>query len=487
MKNRSSLLSFEAHALRNLVLLAAACAISPLASAQVAWNLGWSDEFNGTSINTANWTFDYGSLRVNNEVEYYCGPAGDPKNQPPCDSANPNAYADGNGHLIIQAFQISSNASPYSNSWTSARLKSQSLQTPQYGRVESSMKLPIGAGIWPAFWALGTNIDTIGWPNCGEQDYMENVPASAGQGPGVISSTLHGPTYSGANGLSKQYHFPAGEEVDTAYHTYGAIWSPSMVQFYVDDPANIFFVRTASDVPGGANQWAFNRPFFLLLNLAIGGTGSWPGPPDSTTPNPAIMSVDYVRQYTASPLPAPSLGTPAPISVKAGATSGNTTTVQLASTSNIGRVYLSCTTNAPKATCAITSSDALNIYTVDFSRSLTATATVAITTTANAALAHFLSGGPAGIASGVIVMLLIVSACTKRVRVRLGATLSATFLAILLVPSCGGGSSSGSGGGGGGGGGGTTPGNYSITVSAYTVSNTGGAADATVNIPLTVQ
>lgn len=482
-KSRGPSLGNSLSVVRKLLILAiASLGIRSVVIAQT-WNLVWSDEFNGTTIDTTKWGFDYGNLNVNNELEYYCGPVGDPNNQSPCNSQNPNVYLDGRGHLVIQAFEVSSNTAPYSNSLTSARLKTADLATFQYGRIESSMQLPTGAGLWPAFWALGTNMGTVGWPDCGEQDYMENVPASAGEGPTIISSTLHGPTYYGSNGLQGKYTFPNGEQVNTAYHTYGAIWSPYMVQFYVDDPTNVFFVKTASDVPGGPSEWAFNHSFYLLLNLAVGGTGSWPGPPDSSTPSPAIMMVDYVRQYTASAVTPPSLGTPAAITVRAGATTGNTTTANLSSSSDIGRVYLSCSTNAPKASCAITSSDALDIYTVDFSKSLTPTATVTITTTANAAQASLFGRSWTRAIGLVILTFLLVSMRPQTVRLRLGTGLGCVLLAILIIPSCGGGSS---GGGGGGGGGGTTPGNYTIIVSAYTVSNTGGVADATTSIPLTV-
>src|SRR5204863_2738955 len=111
----------------------------------------------------------------NNEVEYYCAPG---SNTAPCVAGTPNAYIDGNGHLVIQAIKISSSVTPYSNSWTSARLKTESLKSFQYGRLESNMSLPIGAGLWPAYWALGDNISSVGWPASGEIDFMENVPAS---------------------------------------------------------------------------------------------------------------------------------------------------------------------------------------------------------------------------------------------------------------------------------------------------------------------
>lgn len=479
--NRDRFLRVQCMA-RKISILACACVFVAGTARAQTWNLAWSDEFNESAIDSTKWTFDYGNLNVNNELEYYCGPAGDSNNQSPCNSSSPNVYLDGSGHLVIQAIRISSNTAAYSNSWTSTRMKSQGLASFQYGRIESSMQLPIGAGLWPAFWALGWNIATAGWPQCGEQDYMENVPASAGQGPTIISSTLHGPTYYGANGLGQRYTFPSGEQVDTAYHAYGEIWSPYMIQFYVDDPTKVFFVKTASDVPGGTSEWVFNQNFFVLLNLAVGGTGSWPGPPDNTTPSPATMLVDYVRQYTASPLPPPSLGTPSAISVTAGATSGNTSTVNLGSGSDIGRVYLSCSTTAPKASCAITSNDPLDIYTVDFSKSLSPTATVAVTTTANTVQASLFGGGPWGVIMPASLLVILFSLRIPSLRRRLSVALGCVVLATLIAPSCGGSGSGGTGHTGGG----TPPGNYTITVSAYTISNTGGAPDATVNIPLTV-
>jgi beta-glucanase (GH16 family) len=375
-----SLVSATAQALVTLCVLW--LAFTAVSSAQT-WSLSWSDEFNGapnSAINPANWTYDTGTLNVNNEVEYYCAPG---SNTPPCVAATPNAYIDGNGHLVIQAIKISSSVAPYSGSWSSARLKTSGLQNFQYGRLESNMALPIGAGLWPAYWALGNNINSVGWPMSGEIDFMENVPASGRLGPNAIRSTIHGGNsssscYCGGHGLGQSYTFPGnapnGPDV-TTFHTYGAIWSPDMVQFYLDDPANIFFVVTASDVPSG-QSWDFNHPFFLLLNLAIGGIGSWPGPPDSSTPNPAVMTVDYVRWYQPAPIAGPTMSA-SPLRV-----SGNvgSSTVSLTSTSGTGRVYLSCTTTAPNATCAIKSADPLNPYTVDFSKISSGVARLDVTT-----------------------------------------------------------------------------------------------------------
>jgi hypothetical protein len=258
-----------------------------------------------------------------------------------------------------------------------------------------------------------------------------------------------------------------------------------MVQFYVDDPTNIFDVVTASDVPS-AYAWDFNHPFFLLLNLAVGGTGSWPGTPDNSTPNPALMVVDYVRWYTPSAVAGPAMTAPA-ISVKAG--SAGSSTITLNSTSGTGRVYLSCTTTAPKATCSIASADALNPHAVDFSKSASGSATVNVTTTAaTAAILEVPKRGRqnwAFLTSALALLGLVLSPKTWERRLRRGARGTALGIALVLCAGCGG-SGAPSGGGVGGGGNGTPPGSYSVTVNAYTVSNTGGDPDSTVSIPLTV-
>ncbi len=383
-------------------------------AAAQTWNPVWSDEFNGpagTSIDATKWKFETGILKVNNEIEYYCAPDSTAGG---CNSAKPNAYIDGNGHLVMQAIKLNPSTAPNSGSWTSARMVTDGREQLQYGRAEARMMLPVGPGIWPAFWALGTNISSVGWPTCGEIDYMENVPASRGLGPAKISATLHGPGYSGDKGLPRKYTFPNGDV--TGWHSYGAIWSPNMIQFYVDDPGNVFYVITAADVLAG-QSWAFNHAFYLLMNLAVGGDGSWPGPADATTPTPTVMTVDYVRIYKATAVPAPSLGNAVSITVKAGATSGNSTAVSVANKMGTGRVFLSCTTSAPKATCQVGTGDALNPRTLDFSSRDKGVARITVNTT---------PGGE------------------------------------------------------------TAPGNYLITVNAYTVSGEGAAPDASVNVPLIV-
>lgn len=350
----------------------------------------WSDEFNGpqgASIDPAKWNYKIGIMHVNNEVEYYCAPA---TTTGGCDPSKPNAYLDGNGHLVIRALRLNSSTAPFSGSWTSARLSTSGLESFQYGRVESRMALPVGPGIWPAFWALGSNIGTVGWPKCGEADYMENVPASGRLGPNIISSTLHADSPAGAYGLGGKYTFPNGDV--TGMRVYGAIWSPGMVQFYVDEPAKVFFVGTASDMTDG-QAWAFDHPFFLILNLAIGGVDSWPGPSDATTPSPALMTVDYVRIYKAAAVPSPTFDKPTLIALKAGAAIGNLTPLTVKDTRGSGRVYLTCATDAPAAACQVTTNDPLNIHTADFANDSAVTATVRVTTTANSKDS---AGTPAG-------------------------------------------------------------------------------------------
>jgi beta-glucanase (GH16 family) len=460
------------------------------------WNLvpSQSDEFNGpanSSIDSTKWRFDYGNLNVNNELEWYCGPVGDPQNAAPCDPGKANIFIDGSGHLVFQAFRI--NNTLVNGSWTSGRMQTHGAMTFQYGRLEASMQLPVGPGLWPAFWALGSNIfSNVPWPSCGEMDFMENVPVSGGLGPTKIRSTIHGPGYSGANGLGQDFTFPSGSDV-TSFHTYGAIWSPNMVQFYVDSPTNVFFIRTANDVPGGSSQWVYNHPFINITNLAVGG--GFPGNPDSTTPSPAVMLVDYIRYYQAVAVQAPTLGNPPSITVKAGATTGNSSALVIGDSLGSGRVFLSCATNAPKASCSVATGHALNSNVIDFTSSTTANATVTIATTANAMLPPFLFGPwllsrllIAIVAFLVLLFLALRLRAQHRVRRQLCGIAAVLITMGAAIAGCGGGSSmpppppSPNNG--------TPPGSYTVTVYAFTESNTSDGtnahADANVAIPLTV-
>src|SRR5260370_24254768 len=273
-----------------LFALATLLLLVPSSAAQT-WTQVWSDEFKGlanSAPDPANWNYDTGGGGWgNNELEVYCAPG---SSASPCSASNPNIYQDGNGNLVIQAIKTQS------GTWTSGRMKTEGLQPFQYGRIEARMKLPVVAGIWPAFWMLGTNIGSVGWPTCGEQDIMEWVPQYT---PTTTSSTIHGPGYSGGNGIGSKFTFPSGGRVDNAFHTYGVIWSQNKMQFYRDDYTQPFFTVTPANIPGGT-QWVYNHPFFILLNLAMGG--GFPGNPDGTTPNPAVVLVDYVRVYEQSPV-----------------------------------------------------------------------------------------------------------------------------------------------------------------------------------------
>jgi beta-glucanase (GH16 family) len=316
----------------------------------------WSDEFDGAAEQApdpAKWAFDTGSHdEVGNqgwgdhEVETYCAPAG--TNPHGCDPHRPNAFLDGAGHLILRAARTAD------GDWTSARLNTRGLKDFQYGRIEARMKLPVGTGLWPEFWILGSNYRTTGWPASGSATIVENVSLTQrtnGIGPNMIRATLHGPRYYGGNGLWHDFKFPNGARVDDGnFHTYGIIWSQGMMQFYVDDPANVFYALDADDLPAGG-QWVFDHPFFLVMNLAVGG--DWPGNPDATTPNPAEMLVDYVRVYKIPPVPAPAIQWQ-PVDVKAGSSVASVITLRARDYS--GRVHLACSIEPATASCALASS-----------------------------------------------------------------------------------------------------------------------------------
>jgi beta-glucanase (GH16 family) len=210
--------------------------------------------------------------------------------------AQQSAFLNGAGQLVLRASRNRD------DSWTTPRLSTRGIKDFQYGRIEARMKLPVGAGLWPAFWLMGTNFSKVGWPAAGSIDIMENVGAQNGRhglGPSVIRSTLHGPGAYGQNGMWRDYTLPNGGRVDdSGFHTYGIIWSPQVMQFYVDTPSNVYFVKQSSDLPQGA-EWVFDKPFYLVLSLGVGG--DWPGSADNMTPNPADTVIDYVRVFSLPP------------------------------------------------------------------------------------------------------------------------------------------------------------------------------------------
>jgi beta-glucanase (GH16 family) len=254
--------------------------------------LVWSDEFNNASGAPAQpdptvWTYDTGNSGFgNNELETYCAWG---SNSTPCTTANPSEYVGTDGYLHIVAQQ------PTPGVYTSARLKTQGLFSFQYGRLEFRARVPEAQGFWPAAWLLGSDIVAVNWPACGEMDVLERVNATAS--PDWNEGSIHGAGFTGEN-LGTKYDFPIGQSA-TQWHTYGMIWQPGSVQYYIDNPAQLYasFTRASlSSLPGAIWPFDAGQSNFIILNLAIGG--DWPGPPNNTTPFPSEMLVDYVRIYT---------------------------------------------------------------------------------------------------------------------------------------------------------------------------------------------
>ncbi len=256
------------------LLMAATAAVLASCSnpASPELKLAWSDEFDGPAgalPNAANWKFDVGTDWGNAQLEY--------------DSNLPtNASLDGVGNLRITARRESSNNRAY----TSARITTQGLRETKYGRYEARMKLPTGRGMWPAFWLLGANIGTVGWPQSGEIDIMEN----RGQEPTRINGSLHGPGYSGGAAITRAYDLPTGQRVDNEFHVYKVEWTEDRIDYFVDDSLYQSIKKTY--VP---TTWVFDHPFYIILNLAVGG--NYVGAPDASTVFPQSLVVDYVRVY----------------------------------------------------------------------------------------------------------------------------------------------------------------------------------------------
>ena len=244
------------------------------------YTLVWSDEFkgkNGSVPDATKWTYDIGGNGWgNHELEYYTNRA-------------ENARIE-HGKLVITARAENLTGPDGKNfSYTSARLKTQGLFSQAYGRFEARIKLPTGQGIWPAFWMLGDNISADDWPKCGEIDIMENI----GKEPGVNHGSLHGPSStSPTSDLTKTIALPNGKRLSDDFHVYAVEWEPGIVRFYLD--SNLYATFTSAQWPAGGT-WVFDHPFFIILNVAVGG--DWPGAPDATTVFPQTMLVDYVRVY----------------------------------------------------------------------------------------------------------------------------------------------------------------------------------------------
>ena len=252
---------------------------TPAAADPTVWSMVWSDEFDGpvnSAVDSSKWTAEVGGNGWGNqELEYYT-------------NRIDNAYQSGGALVIKAAKEKYTGSDNVTRDYTSARLITKNKFAAKYGRMEARIKIPSGQGVWPAFWMLGDNIDSAGWPNCGEMDIMENI----GREPSIIHGTIHGPGYSGGNGLSSSYSLTNNAPFSNDYHVFAIEWEPGVVRFYCD--GILYKVRTPADLPPGTN-WVFDHPFFLILNVAVGG--SWPGNPDATTVFPQTMAVDYVRVF----------------------------------------------------------------------------------------------------------------------------------------------------------------------------------------------
>ncbi|MFJ2788091.1 MULTISPECIES: ricin-type beta-trefoil lectin domain protein [unclassified Streptomyces] len=242
----------------------------------------FSDDFDGpagSAVNGSRWQTETGDNVDNHERQYYT-------------AGTANAALDGQGRLVITARKENpaNHACWYGRcEYTSARLNTAGRFTTTYGHVEARMKVPRGQGMWPAFWMLGNDIGQVGWPASGEIDVMENV----GFEPSTVHGTLHGPGYSGAGGIGAAHTLPGGQAFADAFHTFAVDWSPGRVSWSVD--GTVYQTRTPADL--GGRTWVFDKPFFLILNLAVGGY--WPGDPDGSTSFPQQLVVDHVRVTTS--------------------------------------------------------------------------------------------------------------------------------------------------------------------------------------------
>jgi beta-glucanase (GH16 family) len=262
------------------VLLTACTRTTPSNGSPSEWTLTWGDEFKGpagSAVDAAKWVVETGGEGWGNqERQYY--------------TARPeNVSMNGNGQLVITA-----RAEPGAYQcwygpcgYTSARLKTKDRFAQTYGRFEAGIKIPRTQGIWPAFWMLGNDIDQVGWPQSGEIDVMENI----GREPAVVHGTIHGPGYAGANSLGGSQTLTSGAYADD-FHVFAVEWLPGEIRWFIDGTQ--YHRATPASLPAGA-AWVFDHPFFMLLNVAVGG--AWPGDPDATTVLPQQMLVDYVRVY----------------------------------------------------------------------------------------------------------------------------------------------------------------------------------------------
>jgi beta-glucanase (GH16 family) len=252
-------------------LLLMACSEDEKQQVVTKTQLVMQEEFDTNGApNPALWSFDIGTGNNgwgNNELQYY--------------TDRPENIVIEDGMLKITARRELFLGSSY----TSARILTKGKFEQKYGRIEARIKLPWGKGLWPAFWMLGANIDQVSWPQCGEIDIMEYL----GNQPTKVFGTVHGPGYSGGDSFGKTYTLP-NDRFDNDFHIFGIEWGENYINYYVDDV--LYNQITPADVDG---EWVFNQPFYIILNMAVGG--NLPGSPNADTSFPQTMLVDYIRVY----------------------------------------------------------------------------------------------------------------------------------------------------------------------------------------------
>jgi beta-glucanase (GH16 family) len=278
MKATKSVLNFICIAMAMCAFVRAADTWSPGAG----WSLVWADEFTGPNIDTSNWGYDIGGGGWgNNELETYT-------------STNASIV---NGELVIAAIKRAD------GTYTSSRMKTQGKRSWRFGKVAARIRLPYGQGIWPAFWMLGDNISTVGWPKCGETDIMEMIGGGENRDD-TMYGTIHWDQNNSHQSVGSGAHeLPDPQFFYQDYHVFEIEWSSTLMIWKLDA---VEFFRTSIDPAQFPNREEFQNPFFIILNVAVGG--NWPGNPDGTTVFPQYMYVDWVRVYSdaGSPPPAPS-------------------------------------------------------------------------------------------------------------------------------------------------------------------------------------
>jgi beta-glucanase (GH16 family) len=236
------------------------------------------DDFDGPAGSAPNPSYFHvldKEMNWNQEMQYYT-------------QDRKNSYLDGAGNLVLEAYQenyLKPDGTLSAQPYTSARLETAGLIEQRYGRFEARIWLPKGKGIWPAFWLLSNNYQEVGWPDCGEVDILE----LAGSKDNQVNGTMHGPGYSGSFGLSRTYVLEGGSFAD-GFHVFAIEWAPDGMRWLIDGQS--FHERTPAGMGRSDLQWVFDRPMYMLLNLAVGGI--YDGPPDETTVFPARMVIDYV-------------------------------------------------------------------------------------------------------------------------------------------------------------------------------------------------